>query len=483
MAEPPDPALAAALTLYRDRDFSGAAAAFAAILAERPDNVDTLRLHGLALVRAGQPQRALTFLARARRLAWTDPLPHLHHGIGLLEAGQPARAAAVLRRAATLAPGDPAVWINFAAALLALDRPEAARAAARRAIGLAPDASEAHYTLGLAQAACGDAARAAAAFERAIARRQDFADAWLNLGLARYRQGAIRPAMAAMRSALAIDPQHGAAEANLAAFLLLFGETEAALERLRTVLARDPACVPARLNLANAMLLERAPAEALALLDGSPPRGSEGQHWQAHRALALIQLGRWEEARTSLDAIAPPYGAAEPLVLARRMALAGHDGDHAGADGFAARLADIAANEGLLPEHRIMADFDLARFHQRRGRRDVAFAHWTRGHRQLARFQPFSRAGLRGFVDASIARFDAGRLRDGPVAANTDPAPVFVVGMPRSGTTLCEQILSAHRDVFGAGERGALHQLVFRLAGNVEAPAAPAALAALSRDS
>jgi predicted O-linked N-acetylglucosamine transferase (SPINDLY family) len=479
MAEPPDPALAAALVLYRDRDFTAAAAAFAAILAGAPQNADALRLHGLALVRAGQARRALPFLARARRLAWTDPLAHLHHGIGLLEAGEPARAAAVLRRAATLAPDDAAVWINFAAALLALDRPQAARAAARRAVNLAPESSEAQYTLGLAQAACGDAARAAAAFEQAIARRRDFADAWVNLGLARYRQGAVQPAMAAMRSALAVAPLHGAAEANLAAFLLLVGETEAALDRLRAVLARDPACVPARLNLANAMLLERTPAEALALLDGPPPPGQEGRYWQAHHVLALIQLGRWEEARTTLDAIAPPYGAAEPLVVARRMALAAHDGDAAGADRFAARLATIVTNEAVMPEHRIIADFDLARFERRRGRLGAAFAHWTRAHRLLARFQPFSRAGHRAFVDACIARFDAARLRDGPLAANTDPAPVFVVGMPRSGTTLCEQILSAHRDVFGAGERGALHHLAARLAGNVETAAAPEALAAL----
>ena len=51
-----------------------------------------------ALVRAGQPTAALPLLARARRLAWSEPLSHLHYGIGLLEAGRPARAAALFRR-------------------------------------------------------------------------------------------------------------------------------------------------------------------------------------------------------------------------------------------------------------------------------------------------------------------------------------------------------------------------------------------------
>ena len=91
-------------------------------------------------------------------------------------------------------------------------------------------------------------------------------------------------------------------------------------------------------------------------------------------------------------------------------------------------------------------------------------AQWTEGHKLLAKFQPFSREAHRAFVDASIAAFSKERLQDGPRAQNRDPAPVFVVGMPRSGTTLVEQILAAHRDVFGAGERVALGRAFARSA-------------------
>ena len=64
------------------------------------------------------------------------------------------------------------------------------------------------------------------------------------------------------------------------------------------------------------------------------------------------------------------------------------------------------------------------------------------------------------------------RLQHGARARNRDPAPVFVVGMPRSGTTLVEQILAAHRDVFGAGERVALGAAFSALGGGNEAAAA-----------
>ena len=65
---------------------------------------------------------------------------------------------------------------------------------------------------------------------------------------------------------------------------------------------------------------------------------------------------------------------------------------------------------------------------------------------------------------------------------NDDPAPVFIVGMPRSGTTLAEQILAAHPEAHGAGERAALGQLAWRLGGS-ETPEAIVRIAALDQAS
>src|SRR5262249_50591117 len=106
-----------------------------------------------------------------------------------------------------------------------------------------------------------------------------------------------------------------------------------------------------------------------------------------------------------------------------------------------------------------------ARFWSQQGERDKAFTNWTVGHAQLRRFQPFSRDAYRAFVDANIEAFGAARFSEGGRAENTDPAPVFIVGMPRSGTSLAEQILAAHRDVHGAGERTALGEAFAALGG------------------
>ena len=483
MTEAP-PALAAAIARYTAGEHAEAADMFATLLAGAPDDPTLLRLTGLALTRAGRVAEALPLLARARRLDFAEPLAHLHYGIALQQSGCFARAAALFRRAAMLAPATPAPWINFAAALIALTRPQAARAAARRALALVPDDADALYTLGRAETAAGNPAGARAALIAAVRARPGFADAWVELGLACYRLDAVEDATLAMRRALDADPQRGAAEANLAAFQLLRGETEEMLARLRTLLVRDPGCTPARLNLANALLLDREAGEALAVLDGPAPAGRDGAHWRAHRSLALLLLGRNDEARAELDAIGNPHDA-ELLILWRRIVLAQRAGDTAAAAALAERMATLADDPGAaIPEHRIIGHFELARFHDARDSTARAFAHWGSGHRLLARFQPFSRNRLAQFVDASIFHFDRARLHDGARAANSDPAPVFIVGMPRSGTTLTEQILAAHGLVHGAGERPAIHALTRRLAEGRDDPVTLAALdaAMLSRE-
>lgn len=100
-----------------------------------------------------------------------------------------------------------------------------------------------------------------------------------------------------------------------------------------------------------------------------------------------------------------------------------------------------------------MAHYDLAFFFARQGDTANAMAQWRAGHALLARPQPFSRPAYQEFIDASIEAFSAVRFSAGPRAWNDDPSPVFIVGMPRSGTTLCEQILTAHADAHGARPR------------------------------
>jgi len=365
---------------------------------------------------------------------------------------------------------------------------EGALRAARAACAAAPDAPVPHYAEGELLTALGDDAGAVQAYAKALRRAPGWADAWINLGLARYRQGAIHAAKTAMREALRLAPNHPAATANLGALMRITGGGQAAETMLRENLKKSPDNLAARLNLVGDLLQHGRGAEALALLDSqcAPRAPAALRHWHLGRALALLQLGRTQAARRALDAIAaigPMPPALAPLLLWRHLLLAQLERDLSRAAKIAEDMAASieAMGPNAVPEHRIMAHYDLARFYAGSGNTNAAFRHWSEGHALLRLSQPFRREAFRDVIEANIELFDAARFADGRRARNRDPCPVFIVGMPRSGTTLCEQILAAHPQVHGAGERTALAAASWRLGGG-EGQAALARLAALDAD-
>jgi Tfp pilus assembly protein PilF len=369
-------------------------------------------------------------------------------------------------------PDDPLPFLKAAIARLARGETRAALQAASEACHRAPNLPQAHYAYGQAWLAANEPARAEQAFAAALKLAPAWADAWVNYGLARYRQGAVEDAKTAMRQALRNVPGHAAASANLGAFLRITGEAEAAEALLRATIAREPNNAGARLNLAADLLQEERAGEALALLEEAAPAGDlrAARHWHLQKSLALLQLRRPAEAKTVLEALAalgplPPELA--PLWHWRQVLLALAENDPVGAREAAGRMeaALDAMGPEAVPEHRIMAHYDLAKFWSGQNAPARAFPRWAAGHALLKRSQPFSRDAHRAFIDANIATFDANRFAAGPRAHNSDPAPVFIVGMPRSGTTLCEQILAAHAQVHGAGERSALADAFSALGG------------------
>jgi Flp pilus assembly protein TadD len=477
----PERIIADAEASYRIGNYAAAAACLTTLAGQSQPPSASLRLLGLCRLRLGAPQQALDLLSRALDLAPADPWARLHHGIGLQAVGRLDEAVRQFRACVALQPEDPAPSLNLSSALLALGDVDGAVHAARRGRLRAPAMPQAYYTLGLAYLAAGFLDRAVAAFRDATRLAPGFAEAWVNLGIALYRSDRIETAKQAMRAALQADPANQAAAANLGGFLRLTGEVEAGEALLRDRVARDPGASAARLNLAADLLQEDRAAEALALLDGPAPADpAMRNHWQLQRTLGLIKLGRRDEARAALASFAGAPPALAPLLQWRHVLLALGEKDADRARRHATLMeAGLDNRYAMLPEHRIMGHYDLAKFWSGLDEKARAFAHWTAGHRLLARFQPFSRADHAAAIAATMETHDGARLVHGPHAANTDATPVFVVGMPRSGTTLIEQILSAHPDIHGAGERLALARTFVRLGGGTDDAAAVRRIARL----
>ena len=447
-------------------------------------NAAVFRLLGLAQLGLGTAAACLATMAAAVQREPDDPQVALLYGVALQSAGRIAEAAAQYRRAAEGLPNDAAPLVNWAAALIALGDAKGAIRVAKRGLLLAPQMPQAHYVLGQALLAAGRWAGALAAFRRSTDLNPQFADGWINAGLAEYRLGRMDAAMASMCAALQVDPDNVKAAGNLAVFMRLTGQAGDA-ERILHQVARFAAAADARLSLASGLLEEDRHEEALALLESEQPSDPAlVTLWQLQHALALVSIGDAARAGAILDAIGRPPPIYAPMLSWRRVLVAEAEGDIAAARAHARETENALRRNGqdMLPENRIMAHFDLAKFWSAYGERERAFGFWVSGHALLRQIQPFSRAGFRAFVNASITGFSRARLHEGPLASNRDPAPVFIVGMPRSGTTLAEQILGAHPAAHAAGERPELGRLFSALGKGADDAAGAQRVAALDTE-
>ena len=307
--------------------------------------------------------------------------------------------------------------------------------------------------------------------------RAEQASAWFDLAMASLELGRAAEAIRAFSEAVAFGAGVRA-ETELAVLHALRGEPLRAADELRAIISRDASHAEARVHLASLLLAEGGEATVLKLLQ--PPSGSIGVQWRAQRSLALLRQGNADAARAAM----PPdrAGRQDTLVMLQRLRLAMNDGDRPAAEQLAGDLARLAEEPASRIEHRIEAHFQLGSLFDQVAGPKPALRQWQLGHRLLALAQPFSRNSHDALLASTRAAFGAARFARGPDQGRKDHTPVFIVGLPRSGTTLAEHILSAHPAVHGAGERMALIETVTRLAGHPLDPATSMRAAMLSHD-
>jgi len=484
-----------------------------ALLAASPAEPEALHLLGLAAYGRGEIDAAIDCLAQACAAADAPALFLSNLAEVYRRQGRLAEAIAVGRRAIARDPTLAAAWNNLGIALHGEGALEESRAALLRAIELQPDFAGALSNLGNTLRRLGDLGGARARHEQAIALVPQSAELHSNLAATLLDLGRLDDALAAAARAAALDPQLVDAYLNAAA-------VESARERHAEALAwlaRAAAVAPGRsdVQLARANALRRLdrPDEALAICADLLAR--EPGNGEAHnmRALALQALGRSEEALAGFARAAdlqPRSGTAMAnaalllMQLGRRKAalerfdaalrieptLASAWLSRADAKTFAPGDPDIAAMAGLLEggrvhgyQDRICLHFALGKACLDAGEAARAFAHFAEGNRMKRAVTAYDPAAAEAWLARIAAQFTPELLARFADAGPASPLPVFVIGMPRSGTTLVEQILASHPAIRGAGELPHLHAIAAELCSPaLRERSADAFAASLSRD-
>lgn len=327
-------------------------------------------------------------------------------------------------------------------------RHEDARVLFQRALQVRPNSPEADYNLARALEALGRRAPAAAHYQRALLNRADFYQAANNLGNALKALGRIDEAIARYRQALAIKPDFAFAYNNLGNALQLKDEVEAAEQAYLGALEHAPDYVEALNNLGNILRRTGRGAEAPALYRRA--LALDPRYVEAHYNLgnALKELGRFDEAAAAFRAalaLDPGKGGAYLDLVDMRAP----DAD----DPLLAQMESLVAGPRRLEASaRMPVHFALGRVYDALGRADDAFAQLARGNALKRRELAYDERSTAAYFQRIAAGCTAELLGRAAGVAAAAPVPIFIIGMPRSGTTLVEQILASHPQIHGCGE-------------------------------
>ncbi|SMF71171.1 tetratricopeptide repeat-containing sulfotransferase family protein [Allosphingosinicella indica] len=358
------------------------------------------------------------------------------HGYALHGLGRAQEAAEVYRRLVTLVPQDAEGWNNLGNALRDAGDAAGAVAALQKARGLRPDMPPITFNLGIALAAAGDLEPARETLHAAATAMPGDAGPLLELSRVLNRLDRSREAMNALDRALAIDPRRAELHVQTGVTAALLGDRVRAGEAFRAALALEPGDADAVARYGNFLESENRLSDLAALLDNAAANGIPDAPLMLLRAQLLRREGKLEEALALAEA-APDEE--DPVRKAQV-------------------IGEIADRMG-----------DSAR----------AFASFGAMNDRLAAEPSDPRAGARIYRDevAAVAALTTSDWYAGwtpPAPPSVRPAPVFLVGFPRSGTTLLDTVLMGHPHLHVLEEQPVLHPVTAALGGDEKLATLPA---------
>lgn len=465
------------------------------LLEARPDNADGHNILGVSLNALGRRAEGLEMLRRAAKLAPHAATIHSNLGEILRQDGDLDGAAKALERSIELDPKNAQALNNLG--IIYYERQKYSDAAEyyRKAIAIRPNMAEAHNNLGNALRVIGDFDGAIQAYQDALVVREVYPEAYNNLGTLLQQQGKQEEAEHALRKAIGQSPQYIEAHNNLAS---LYHSQKKDVDALR-ILGDALKVAPKNMQslILTARIQQRRGAHGMAEQAIRMALAEEPERVEALTILGQIlhETDRFDEARTVLEKaleLAPNtpealnfYGvtlksvgrldeARDTILKALKL-----NSNMFGAYANLNDLVDFSKGEGaelfdkmdaifqsaknpqadfMLPLH-----FAYAKALDDRGEHERALEHYITGGKMKRAILDYNEQETHSFFDSIRAAFPKEAFENRKFAGNPDQRPTFIVGMPRSGSTLLEQILSSHPDIYGAGEVKYLSQALGKL--------------------
>lgn len=338
----------------------------------------------------------------------------LQKGYVYLQKNDLSKAVQCFEKANKAYPRSFDIWFALSNVYSQLNIPEKTIAALKKAIEIAPDRYEAHGQLGVTYYSLQNLDEALICYKKVIALTSENLPAYLNLAITY------------------ID----------------LGQREEAIDCCEEVIKRQPAFTAAHILLGSAYTSLGQFEKSLVCYQKAVSLAPDNMSAIAGLADSLIKLGRKNEARDLLQKNID-RGKNEPAFVIAYAAIF-PTGDCS--QETAKLLESVLRSSGITPMQKLQLHFSAGQFYDRLQKYDLAFKHYAAGNRLSNR--KYDAEKDNDLFDRIINVFDGShRQREKyPSQTNQNVVPIFIIGMPRSGTSLVESIIGGHSKVFPAGE-------------------------------
>ena len=317
-----------------------------------------------------------------------------------------------------------------------------------KVVELKPNFGGAHNNLGIALKEKGELEEAIQAHKKALDIKPDYADAYYNMGIALREQGNLDEAIETYTKALSIKPDFADAFYNMGNAFKDQGKLEEAIEAYNNALSVKHDYADAFVNMGNVLTDQEKLKEALDAYKKALSTDPDNAKAYVYMGYVLEDQGKLEEAREAYNkalSIKPDNADAHHnLSYIKKYSLE---------DRQFLQVQELYKSGNLSDDNRCKLSFTLAKMYEDIGMLDQAFNHLFEGNALRKKLLKYS-------INQDIEIFtrlketqphllrNSKQVKDGSIK----PIPIFILGMPRSGTSLVEQIISSHANVVGAGE-------------------------------
>ncbi len=443
-----------------------------------PENTGKLLQQGLALHQSGRLQEAESIYQGILR---EDPeQADAWHLLGVLahQVGKNELAVQSIEKAIKLNPGEADFHNNCGEAYRALGKFDLAVSYYQQALSIRPGFAGAINNLGNALKDEGKLEDAASRFREALKHEPAFVMARNNLGIVLREQGHAEEALEQFKRVVSEVPQYAEAHNNLGNTLVELERIDDAIASYQSALQQTPNYVDALVNLGMALMqianyvearksIEKAinlePANAVAhfslglVLDES---GHPRQAIDAYRKVLELEPAHaacWHNMGFALQELGESDAALEAYQRALEVQ-ADYPAAHLHISMISPASTQTSAIQrqlgqpGTSANDRAQYHFALANFYHAQQEPEQAFSHYQQANRAKRETFRYRASDFSRHVDRLIQVYSSSLFDSFREHANESTRPVFILGLPRSGSTLIEQIISCHESVAGAGE-------------------------------